>query len=162
MISFDFARLMPPGLAVEGVEYGEAGMTVLTRREAVRDQCPDCGAGSARVHSRYIRRLDDLPIGGRGVRLQYDGYLRREETNASLLAMTAEGASIKDIRRKTGHSRKLIRSVLRGQRSDIFRTRQSSLEPWLPWLDEQWAAGRQNGSELWRDPRKLASTDAFR
>ena len=87
-------------------------------------------------------------------RLQYDGYLRREETNASILAMAAQGASIKDIRRRTGYSRKLIRGVLRGQRSDIFRTRQCSLEPWLPWLDEQWEAGRKNGSELWRDLQK--------
>lgn len=87
--------------------------------------------------------------------LQYEGYLRREETNASILAMASDGASIKDIRRKTGYSRKLIRAVLRGQRTDIFRTRQSSLEPWLPWLDAQWAAaGRRNGSELWRELRQ--------
>jgi transposase len=65
--------------------------------------------------------------------------------------MASDSASIKEIRRKTGYSRKLIRAALRGQRSDIFRTRQSSLEPWLPWLDEQWAAGRRNCAELWRD-----------
>ena len=87
-------------------------------------------------------------------RLQYEGYLRREETNASILAMASEGAAIKEIRRRTGYSRKLIRAVLRGQRSDIFRARQSSLEPWLPWLDEQWAAGRRNGAELWRDLKR--------
>ncbi len=87
-------------------------------------------------------------------RLLYEGYLRREETNATILAMAAKGASIKDIRRKTGYSRKLIRCVLRGQRPDVFRSRQSSLEPWLPWLDEQWAAGRRNGSALWRDLRQ--------
>lgn len=40
--------------------------------------------------------------------------------------------------RATGHSRGLVRKVLRGQRSDIFRTRESSLEPHLPWLDAQW------------------------
>jgi hypothetical protein len=28
--------------------------------------------------------------------------------------------------------------------------RQSSLEPYLPWLDEQWEAGCRNGSALWR------------
>lgn len=83
-------------------------------------------------------------------RLQYEGYLRREETNVSISTMADDGASIKEIRRKTGYSRKLIRAVLRGQRSDIFRTRQSSLEPWLPWLDEQWAADRRNGADLWR------------
>ena len=43
-----------------------------------------------------------------------------------------------------------MRRVLRGERSDVFRTRESSLEPHLPWLDQQWAAGRRNGAELWR------------
>jgi transposase len=95
-------------------------------------------------------------------RLQYEGYLRREEINASILAMAESGASIKNIRRKTGYSRKLIRAVLRGQRSDIFRTRQSSLEPWLLWLDEQWAAGRRNGSELWRDIRQRGFRGSLR
>ena len=83
-------------------------------------------------------------------KLQYEGYLRREETNAAILAMAKDGATIKEIVRSTGYSRGLVRKVLRGQRSDIFRVRSSSLEPYLPWLDEQWAAGRRNGSELWR------------
>jgi transposase len=51
---------------------------------------------------------------------------------------------------RAGHSRKLVRQVLRGQRGDIFRVRQSSLDTWLPWLDEQWVAGCRNGAELWR------------
>ena len=33
----------------------------------------------------------------------------------------------------------------------MFRVRESSLELYLPWLDAQWAAGRSNGAELWRD-----------
>lgn len=40
--------------------------------------------------------------------------------------------------------------VLRGQRSDVFRVRESSLEIYLPWLDTQWSAGQRNGTELWR------------
>jgi transposase len=40
--------------------------------------------------------------------------------------------------------------VLRDQRSDVFRVRESSLEVHLQWLDEQWAAGQRNGAELWR------------
>jgi hypothetical protein len=44
-------------------------------------------------------------------RLQYDGYLRREETNASISATAGDGASIKEIRHKTGYSRKLICAV---------------------------------------------------
>jgi transposase len=42
-------------------------------------------------------------------KLQYDGYLRREETNAAILALAGEGIGIKDIVRRTGHSRKLVR-----------------------------------------------------
>lgn len=83
-------------------------------------------------------------------RLQYEGYLRREEVNAAILARAEGGATIKEIVRETGQSRGLVRKILRGQRSDIFRTRESSLEPHLPWLDAQWAAGNRNGAELWR------------
>src|SRR5271166_495943 len=65
-------------------------------------------------------------------KLQYEGYLRREETNAAILAMAKEGATIKEIVRSAGYSRGLVRKVLRGQRSDVFRVRSSSLEAYLP------------------------------
>ncbi len=59
-------------------------------------------------------------------KLQYQGYLRREETNAAILAMAKEGATIKEIVRSAGYSRGLVRKVLRGLRSDIFRVRSCS------------------------------------
>jgi transposase len=83
-------------------------------------------------------------------RLQYEGYLRREETNATILALSKSGTPIKQIVRQTGHSRKLVRHVIRGERHDVFPTRQSSLDQHLPWLDDQWAAGCRNAAELWR------------
>lgn len=83
-------------------------------------------------------------------RLQYEGYLRREQDNTVILGLAKNGVTIKDIVRRTGHSRGLVRRILRGQRSDVFRVRESSLEPYLPWLDEQWAAGERNGAALWR------------
>jgi transposase len=83
-------------------------------------------------------------------RLQYEGFQRREETNAAILSLSQDGAPIREIVRRTGYSRGLVRKILRGQRSDVFRTRPSSLEPYLPWLDAQWDAGRRNGLALWR------------
>src|SRR6185369_14010204 len=83
-------------------------------------------------------------------RLQYEGYLRREEANATILSLSKGGTPIKQIVRQTGHSRGLVRQVIRGERHDVFRTRQSSLDQHLPWLDDQWAAGCRNGAELWR------------
>jgi transposase len=83
-------------------------------------------------------------------RLQYEGYLRREETNAAILELSKSGMAIKQIVRQTSYSRQLVRQVVRGERNDVFRTRQSSLDVHLPWLDEQWASGCRNGAELWR------------
>jgi transposase len=83
-------------------------------------------------------------------RIQYEGYLRREEDNATIVGLAKEGLSIKELVRRTGHSRGLIRKILRGQRSDVFRSRESSLELYLPWLDTRWAAGDRNGAALWR------------
>ena len=50
-------------------------------------------------------------------RIQYEGYLRREDTNSAILKQAETGVSIKEIVRLTGHSRGLIRRVLRGQRT---------------------------------------------
>jgi len=87
-------------------------------------------------------------------RIQYEGYLRREEDNAAILGLSTDGITIKEIVRRTGHSRGLVRRILRGQRSDIFRARENSLELYLPWLDARWAAGDRNGAALWRQLQK--------
>lgn len=87
-------------------------------------------------------------------RIQYEGYLCRDEANAAVHGLAASGATIKEIVRRTGHSRGLVRTVLRGQRSDVFRVRESSLELYLPWLDQQWSAGHRNGTDLWRRVKK--------
>jgi transposase len=83
-------------------------------------------------------------------KLQYEGYLRREETNSAIMTLAGEGIAIKEIVRRTGHSRKLIRQVVRGERTDVFRVRQNSLNAHLPLLDELWASGCRNAAELWR------------
>lgn len=83
-------------------------------------------------------------------RLQYEGYLRREDTNNAVMAIAKGGVSIKEIVRRTGHSRGLVRRIVRGERGDVFRMRESSLEGYLPLLEDQWVAGCRNGAELWR------------
>jgi hypothetical protein len=62
------------------------------------------------------------------------------------MKLATSDVPIKEIVRRTGHSRKLVR----GQRTDAIRARQNSLEAWFPFLDEQWASGCHNASELWR------------
>nr|WP_235859812.1 transposase [Tranquillimonas rosea] len=42
---------------------------------------------------------------------------------------------------------------MRGERDDVFRVRQNSLTPWLPRLEEDWAAGCRNATELRRQLR---------
>lgn len=83
-------------------------------------------------------------------KIQYQGYFRREEANALIMALAKDGVPVKQIVRRTGHSRGLVRSVIKGQRTDIFRVRESTLDTHLPWLEAQWAKGRHNGAELWR------------
>jgi transposase len=83
-------------------------------------------------------------------RIQYEVYLRREEMNDAILALWKDGAPIKQIVRRTGHHRQTVRRIIRGERSDVFRSRQSSLEAHLPWLDAQWDVGSRNVAALWR------------
>ena len=63
------ALLVPVGFAAESVETEGDTATIRVRAVAGRGICPNCGRASFRVHSRYHRRLADLPAGGRMVRL---------------------------------------------------------------------------------------------
>ncbi|WJS87492.1 hypothetical protein [Paracoccus sp. TOH] len=74
-------------------------------------------------------------------------------SNQMVRKMAGESLLIKRIVRSTGLSRKLVRQILRGEREDVFRIRESSLTPWLPRLEQEW-----NGAELWRRLR----ADGFR
>lgn len=69
MLSLRSSTLVPRGLALERValEGGEA--VIVVRAESRASVCPGCGASSDRVHSRYRRRLADLPIAGHPVQL---------------------------------------------------------------------------------------------
>jgi len=55
-----------------------------------------------------------------------------------------------------------VRRILRGLRAEVFRTRESSLEAHLPWLDIRWAAGIRNGAALWRELRDLGFRGSLR
>ena len=83
-------------------------------------------------------------------RIQYDGFLLRQDSNQTIKALAAAGMPIKKIARQTGRSRKLVRSVLRGGNGDVFRCRASILEPFLVRLAAEWDGGCRNGAELWR------------
>jgi transposase len=59
--------LIPGGLVVEQVLPEPDRVTVVARFRLPTAACPDCRAPSSRVHSRYERRLADLPWQGRPV-----------------------------------------------------------------------------------------------
>ena len=83
-------------------------------------------------------------------RIQYEGFLRRQDDSQGIKALAEAGKSIKEITRSTGRSRKLDRSVLRSGDGDVFRCRQSMLEPHIAKLRAEWDAGCRNDAELWR------------
>lgn len=74
--------------------------------------------------------------------------------------------AIKAIVRRIGCSRKTVRQVLRGERSDLFRCRTSSFEPRLDRLDREWttrcARLRQCRYDLPLQPFRPAPTLASR
>lgn len=95
-------------------------------------------------------------------RLQYEGFLRRQQTNRMVRKMAGDGMPVRGIVRQTGLRRKLVRQILRSEREDVFRIRENSLTPWLPQLEKEWVGGCKNGAELWRRLRAAGFQGSLR
>lgn len=63
------ASLVPSGLMVDGIAIGGDRVVVRVRAAVDARPCPDCGAISRRIQSRYWRRAKDLPLSSRRVEL---------------------------------------------------------------------------------------------
>ena len=62
--------LVPNGFVVESEAYVEDAIHLRVRARADAATCSSCGLPSRRVHSRYVRKVSDLPCSGRAVHLQ--------------------------------------------------------------------------------------------
>ncbi len=149
-----------PGISIvsrdRGGGYGEAVARALPDAIQVADRwhlmenASSAFRDAVRRSMRQIRRsVGAMTINpdllSAAERLQYEGYLRREDTNTAIMAIAKEGISIKEIVRRTSDSRGLVRRILRGERGDVFRVRESSLEGHLSCLEDHWTAGCRNG-----------------
>jgi len=60
-----------PDDSLRYISHEIVGNTIVIHAEStsVRGRCPYCGTVSEKIHSRYTRKLQDLPIQGKKVRL---------------------------------------------------------------------------------------------
>ena len=95
----DLHEVIPDGLLPDKVEISSTRIAMTVRSCTPEGCCPDCGERSGRVHSRYARRLLDLPSHGRTVELQVAIRRFRCPSRACLRHTFAErlmGASRRD------------------------------------------------------------------
>jgi hypothetical protein len=67
---------LPPhleGLEVERVSCGDAGVVIEARSRSAGAECPACGSWSSRVHSGYLRTVQDGPARDRARIVARDG-----------------------------------------------------------------------------------------
>jgi len=110
-----------PGIEVvsrdRGGGYGEAAAKALPRAVQVADRwhlmenASTAFLDAVRKSMRPIRAVIGATVINPKLltsaeRLQYEGFLRREDTNAAILALAKDGVPIKQIVKRTGHSRK--------------------------------------------------------
>ncbi len=65
-----FQAVSPAGLVIDAVTAEVDRLLIVTRPVSLDAACPECGRRSGQVHSRYDRRLMDLPSHGRAVHLR--------------------------------------------------------------------------------------------
>ncbi len=90
------------GLVVERVEAAGDGVTVFARSGATGRPCRGCAVWSERVHSRYVRRVSDEPVGGQPVTIVLAVrrfYCRNADCVAATFVEQVEGLSQRRRRR---------------------------------------------------------------
>jgi len=144
-----------------GVRYIQAATQ--GRREAVQvadrwhlmENASAAFVGMVKQSMRSIRkafgtgRVDPAQLTSAELR-QYDGWVRREDENAVVLTLAEAGVSIKEIARRMSRSRLIVRQIVRGGRTNVFRSRTNSLGPFIERLEAEWTGGCRNSAELWR------------
>ena len=70
MVHRSFRSLSPTGLLINEVVIEPDRVLITARCRGNTGRCPDCGRCSDRLHSRYERRLLDLPSQGRAVQIR--------------------------------------------------------------------------------------------
>ena len=69
MPRLNMKKVLPVGLVVDHLGFDRGRIEISAKVAKGWAACPECGGRSARVHSRYLRRLADLPAHGFDVRL---------------------------------------------------------------------------------------------
>lgn len=75
-------QLVPKGLVVEQTTREDGFVRIWVRAASPTGICPSCGTISRRVHSLYLRRPSDLPLGGH--RVSFHLTVRRFRCDAIL------------------------------------------------------------------------------
>ncbi|MET9634726.1 ISL3 family transposase [Lentzea sp. NPDC006480] len=97
-------------MAVEKVEQAPGGVWIWVCARASAGACSSCGVGSSRVHSRYDRRVGDVPAAGLPVVLWlriHRFFCDNEACPASTFAEQIDGVTSPHAQRSLGLSRML-------------------------------------------------------
>lgn len=156
-----------------GGGYGPAGQRGRPEAMQVADRwhlmenCSAAFLGVVRNAMRDIRRVVgvgrlDSEVMTAVERNQYEGWRRRSAANAVIMGLVKAEVPIKEIMRLTGQSRQCVRAIARGDLSEVFRPRASTLDGHLDWLSHEWESGCRSGAELWRRLRARGYAGSLR
>src|SRR5579883_2952223 len=91
----------------------------------------------------------------RSQQLSRERRQRRWDRYQNVMELHRNGLSIRAIARRLGLNRGTVRSWIRTGRfpERVIRQHSSSIDRWLPYLEQRWAEGCHNRAQLWREVR---------
>ncbi len=89
----------PNALCLEQINPAPSQITLVIRVVQLSSQCPLCQQPSTRVHSRYVRRVADLPWHGVAVRLAVVSAVRTTSAAEKFSARRCRRSSLATLAR---------------------------------------------------------------
>lgn len=105
-------QLVPNGLTLESLAATQKDLTIRATPTSTCVRCPECGAYSERIHSRYSRTVLDLPWQGISVKLQIRARkLFCDDTGCERMIFCERLEEIAARARKTGRLEETLRAI---------------------------------------------------
>jgi transposase len=113
-------KLLYPTLDILDIQDTKDTITITSKNKMTDDNCPYCGVKSNKIHQKYIKYIQDLPINNKDVTIKLLSRIYRcDNTDCNHFSFNEQFEFVKPLEKKT---KRLIDYILKLSKDNTCRS----------------------------------------